>query len=90
MGVLIVEGIVPDSFLNQREFYLQICDYDQAKANEFFKGTDTVFRSNSIGVRNKEFVKKCKAGDLVRLTLEHHHRKDGIRVCAIGCEVVAS
>jgi hypothetical protein len=90
MGRLTVEGIVPKSFTNQGEFYLKVCDYDQAKAAAFFRGTDTVLRNNSIGVRNKEFVQKCKAGDLVRLTLEHHHRKDGIRVRAIGCELIES
>ncbi len=27
----------------------------------------------------KNLKKKCKAGDLVSYTLEHHHRNDGIR-----------
>ena len=88
MGTLIVEGIVPSNFHDQTEFYLQICKNDQGKASKFFNNTNTTLRSNSIAVRKKEFVKKCRAGDRVRLTIEHYFRKDGIRVRAIDCEIL--
>ncbi len=47
MGTLTIDGIVPEKYNNQSEFYLQICERDQAKAAKFFDGTDTVLRSNS-------------------------------------------
>jgi hypothetical protein len=88
MDTLIIEGIVPSSFQNQGEFYLRICEEDQAKAAIFFDGIDTGLRSNSIAVRKKVYVKKCKAGDRVRYTLKRYHRKDGIWVKGISCEIL--
>ena len=90
MGTLTIDGIVPEKYKNQSEFYLQICERDQAKAAKFFDVTDTVLRSNSIAVRKKEYLKMCKAGNLVRYTLEHISRKDGIRVRGINCEILSA
>lgn len=62
MGILTVEGIVPDSFLNKSEFYLQICDHDQAKAAKFFDGTDIndyVFSTIKNCLCQKLFLSLC-------------------------------
>ena len=89
MDTLTVDGIVPTSFYNQNGFYLQICEKDQAKAAKFFEEVDTVLRADRIAVRKKEFVAKCKAGDLVRYTLEKFHGKAGIRTRAIDCVILS-
>lgn len=88
MSTLTVVGIVSSGFKNQSEFSLKIDEEDRGKAAKFFENVDTGLISNCISVKKKEFVKKCKAGDRVRYTLEHYYRKDGVRVRTTGCEVL--
>jgi hypothetical protein len=88
MDQLTIEGIVPDSFKNQKEFYLSICEKDRERAKIFFKQCKTNLRSDSIAVRKQEFINYCKAGDRISYTLEYINRSNGLGVRGIKCEKV--
>jgi hypothetical protein len=88
MKQISIEGTVPDSFTNQKEFYLKIAQKDIERAKAFYRETSTNFRSGGIAVRKQEIVRACKAGDYIRLNLNIIHRKDGDRVGATNHEMI--
>jgi len=79
-----IEGTVPDTFTNQKEFYLTIAEKDIDRASRFIEQTDTIFRSGSIAVRKQSIVRNCRSGDYIELTIETQIRKDGIRLITTG------
>ena len=90
MEQITIEGIVPESFRNQKEFYLRVSDHDIKKTAEFIAKTNTTFRSGSIAVRKQSIVSKCKAGDVIELTIGKQIRRDGIRLRIIEFKKIKS
>jgi hypothetical protein len=90
MEPITIEGIVPETFENQKEFYLRVTEKDLSRASKFIEQTNTNFRSGSIAVRKKSIVSKCNAGDLIELTVGTQRRKDGIRLKTIDFKKIKS
>lgn len=80
MEQITIEGTVPETFSNQKEFYLRVADKDLNSASRFIEKTNTTFRAGSIAVRKKSIVSNCRAGDTIELTIGTQTRKDGIRL----------
>jgi hypothetical protein len=61
------EGTVPDTFSNQSEFRIKIAEKDINRVIAFIEKTDTTYRTGGFPVRNKEYVRQCKAGDYIQI-----------------------
>jgi hypothetical protein len=85
MKRIVVKGTVPDSFTNQKQFYMKVAPKDLDKVHKFFKEINTNFRAGSISVAKKEIIENCRAGDYIQLTVEAVQRKSGIGIQAVDC-----
>ena len=90
MANLIVNGLVPDSFSCQKQFYLKLDEENEKKAKNFYKANniDTMYRPGGISIAKKSIVSKCKAGDYIQVSFEIVQRKNGIGIGAVDCDVL--
>jgi hypothetical protein len=90
MGKFIVHDFVPN--FDGNEFYLPAENGLEVEA--FYKAEQITTLCRPIGgkpaiaVRAKRFVKLCRPGDEVRLTIESVERKNGIGIRSVSLEVI--